>query len=407
MSRKEVLRKGYLDLLLAGKDDTDVAKVITGMRRCGKSTLMRQYMDQLRNLGVLDDHIIYANFESRDMECITDNKELNKWLAERIGKERTYVFLDEIQRVDGWEKTINSIQVDYDADVYITGSNAYLLSSELSTYIAGRYIEIRMLPLSFSEYLELNPGQRDDMFMQYLRFGGMPSLDMDRDESYLQDILNGISSTVVHKDVISRLSIRDVATFEGVMKFLMSNIGNITSRNVIAETIHTSNITVGKYLKGMKDAFLIHEALRYDIRGKKFLRTHQKYYSVDTGIRNAVLEDMGGSDVGRLLENAVYLELVRRGYTVRIGSYYDKEIDFIAIRNGRAEYYQVATSVLSDQVAEREVRILLSVPDNYRKIVLTLDTFVRDLGSGIEHRNAAEWMLTGPDRDCFGSSRTA
>ena len=397
MKRKAVIREQYLSRLEEGKDDTDVVKVVTGMRRCGKSTLMMQYMDRLRSEGVPDDHIVYTNLESRQFEDITDYKGLNDWLAERMPKGRTYVFLDEVQRVKGWERTINSLQVDYDADVYVTGSNAYLLSSDLATYISGRYVEIRMLPLSFGEFLELNPVTPEEdryrRLQQYIWTGSLPAVELDRDEQYTSDLLLGIYNTVVRKDIQTHIGVRDQTRFENIVRFVMSNIGNTTSCKNIADAVNASPNTIRRYLRALEDAFLIYRVPRYDIRGKRLLKTREKYYVADTGIRNTALGLAAGNDISRQLENLVYLELIRRGYRVTVGSYRDREVDFTAVRNGEVEYFQVTQTMLPENVYEREVRSLRDVGDNFPKTVLSLDPFLVPIGGGIKHRNIVDWLL--------------
>ena len=397
MKHRMVIREQYLARLQDGKDATDVVKVVTGMRRCGKSTLMKQYMDCLKGMGVPEDHMIYANLESMQFEDISDSKGLNDWLAERMPKDRAYVFLDEVQRIKGWEKTINSLQVDYDADVYVTGSNAYLLSSDLATYISGRYVEIKMLPLSFKEFLELNPPTADEdrnrRLQQYIWTGSLPAVELDRDEQYTSDLLLGIYNTVVRKDIQAHMGVKDQTRFENITRFVMSNIGNTTSCKNIADAVGASPNTVNRYLRALEDAFLIYKAPRFDIRGKKLLKTREKYYVADTGIRNTALGLAAGDDISRQLENLVYLELVRRGYRVMVGSYRDREVDFTAVRNGDAEYYQVTQTMLSEDVYEREVRSLRDVDDNFLKTVLSLDSFLTPIGGGIKHRNLIEWLL--------------
>lgn len=397
MKQRMVIRERYLERLQDGKDDTDIVKVVTGMRRCGKSTLMRQYIDRLKGQGVEDDHIVYANLESRQFEDITDSKALNAWLAERMPSGRTYVLLDEVQRVSGWERTINSLQVDYDADIYVTGSNAYLLSSDLATYISGRYVEIRMLPLSFREFLELNPvtpeKDRYGRLQQYIWTGSLPAVELDRDEQYTSDLLLGIYNTVVRKDIQTHIGVRDQTRFENIVRFVMSNIGNITSCKNIADAVGASPNTIRRYLRALEDAFLIYKVPRYDIRGKRLLKTREKYYVSDTGIRNTALGLAAGDDVSRQLENLVYLELIRRGYRVMVGSYRDREVDFTAVRNGEVEYFQVAQTMLPDDVREREVRSLRDVGDNFPKTVLSLDPFVVPIEGGIKHKNIVDWLL--------------
>lgn len=397
MKGRMVIREGYLGRLREGKDDTDVIKVVTGMRRCGKSTLMMQYMDLLRSEGVPEDRIVYANLESRAFDGISDHRDLNAWLAGRMPEGRAYVLLDEIQRVRGWERTVNSLQADYDADVYVTGSNAYLLSSDLATYISGRYVEIRMLPLSFGEFLELNPVTADEdrlrRLQQYIWTGSLPAVELDRDEQYTSDLLLGIYNTVVRKDVQTHIGVRDQTRFENIVRFVMSNIGNTTSCNNIAEAVGASPNTIRRYLRALEDAFLIYRVPRYDIRGRKLLKTHEKYYVADTGMRNTVLGLAAGNDISRQLENLVYLELVRRGYRVTVGSYRDREVDFTAVRDGEVEYYQVTQTMLPEDVYEREVRSLRDVGDSFPKTVLSLDAFLVPIEGGIRHRNIADWLL--------------
>ncbi len=399
MGARQVLRKGYLDRLNEGRDDTDIVKVITGIRRCGKSTLISQYMDILRQEGVPDTNILYANFESRTMNDVVTFEDLGMWVDERTGEGRMYIFLDEIQRVIGWERAINSLMVDGDNDIYITGSNAYLLSSELSTYLSGRYVEIPMLPLSFKEYLELYPTTEGEdrycRFQQYIWFGALPVVDPDRDEQFNNDLLTGINSTVINKDIQQRLDVRDFVRFTNVVRSVMSNIGNTTSSNSIAKSIDASPATVRRYIQAMEDAYLIYKVYRYDIRGGRLLKTQEKYYVADTGLRNAELGLAAGPDISRQLENIVYLELRRRGYSVTIGCYRDWEVDFTARRGGNIEYFQVTQTMMSESTYERETRSLEAVDDNFPKTVLSLDQFVQPLGKGLIHRNLIDWLLDG------------
>lgn len=401
MERREVIRRGYLRRLAMGRDDADVVKIVTGMRRCGKSTLMRQYMDVLHNDGVPDENIVYANFESAAFRSIEDSDDLDSWLSDiipRVG--RTYVLLDEIQAVRGWERSINALLVDRDVDIYITGSNAYLLSSDLSTYLSGRYVEVPMLPLSFREFLELNPADEDTdrygRLIQYIWTGSLPMVDLDRDSEYTTDLLFGVYSTVVNKDLQTHLNVKDQVRFESIVRFVMSNIGNTTSSNSISKATGTSPATVRRYLRGLEDAFLIHKVYRYDIRGKRLMKTQEKYYVADTGIRNTVLGSAAGDDLSRQIENLVYLELKRRGYRVDIGCYRDREVDFTAWRDGSVEYFQVTQTMLSEETYERETRSLLEIGDNFPKTILSLDPFVRPLGNGLNHRNIVDWLLDDP-----------
>ena len=389
----EIIRRPYLERLESGRDRTDVVKIITGMRRSGKTVLMRQFIRRLIGSGVPEDNIVYMNFESRAWEHIVTHSDLLDHISslETIG--RIYVFLDEIQRVRSWEKAVNSLQVDSDADIYITGSNAYLLSSELSTYLSGRFMELRILPLSFSEFLELHPGEKDRRFMQYLRTGSLPIVDPDGDETFEQDLLTGVFNTVLVKDVLAHTGASDASVLEDVARFLYSNVGNITSCNSISRILKEDNRQVRRYIDAMRDAFLIHKAERFDIRGKKLLDTLEKYYVSDIGMRNAVLGISSREDVSRLVENVVYLELIRRGYEVAVGKYGDTEVDFTARRGDDVEYYQVTLSMISESAYEREVRPFRLIRDSYPKTVLSMDSFLMGIPDGIRHRNVIDWLL--------------
>lgn len=393
----DVLRRVYLKRLESGKDRTDTVKIITGMRRCGKTTLMKQYISLLISSGVPEDRIISFNFESKETEHIQDYADLLREIGSRKG--RFYVFLDEVQRIDKWEKAVNSLQVDYDADIYITGSNAYLLSSELSTYISGRYVEVKMLPLSFAEFLELHPGSKEERFMQYIRYGSLPVVNPDADESFERDHLIGIFNTILIKDVLRHAGSTDSSVLEDVSRFLFSNIGNTTSCNNIAKILKEDNRKIRKYLDALQESYLIHKAERYDIRGRKLLDTMEKYYVSDTGIRNAVLGISSREDISRQIENIVYLELIRRGYEVYVGKYGDNEVDFTARKGSDIEYYQVTMSMLPDDVYEREVRSLKMIRDSRLKTVLSMDNFLTDLPDGMKHRNVIEWLLG--DGECI------
>ena len=390
----EVQRRMYLDRLESGRDRPDTVKVVTGMRRCGKTVLMRQFMDRLRSSGVPDERIAYLNFESRSLAHVDGWEGILDEISARADTSgRVYVFLDEVQRVSGWEKAVNSLQTDFDADVYVTGSNAYLLSSDLATYISGRYMELRMLPLSFAEFLELHPGEEEARFMQYIRTGSVPSIDPDADEAFERDHLIGLFNTVLLRDVLRNVDNGDASVLEDVARFLYSNVGNITSCNNIAGAIKKSNRDVRKYLDALGRAFLIYKAERYDIRGRKLLDTLEKYYVSDTGMRNAVLGISSREDISRQVENIVYLELLRRGYEVCVGKYGDTEVDFTARRGDDVEYYQVTLSMLSDETYSREVRPLRLIRDSRPKTVLSMDRFLADIPDGIRHENVISWLL--------------
>ena len=389
----EIIRRLYLDRLKSGRDRTDVVKVITGMRRSGKTVLMRQFIRELKDSGIPDDRVVYMNFESRDWERVSTHSDLLDHISSLGIEGRIYVFLDEIQRVQSWERAVNSLQVDFDADVYITGSNAYLLSSDLSTYISGRYMELRILPLSFSEFLELHPGEKDMRFMQYLRTGSLPIVDPDGDETFEQDLLTGVFNTVLVKDILEHTGSSDASVLLDVARFLYSNVGNVTSCNSIARTLREDNRQVRRYLDSMADSFLIYKAERYDIRGKRLLDTLEKYYVSDTGMRNAVLGISSREDISRLVENVVYLELIRRGYEVAVGKYGDTEVDFTARRGNVVEYYQVTLSMISESTYNREIRPFELIRDSHPKTVLSMDRFLIDIPDGIRHVNVIDWLL--------------
>ena len=399
ISENKVLREDCLRTLRSGKDVTHTVKIVTGARRCGKSTAMRQYIDELKRSGISSDRIFLFDIESKEYENVKDFRDLNAAVASKITtKDRVYVFFDEPQKVDGWERTINSLMVDYDADIYITGSNAYLLSSELATYMSGRYIEIKMLPLSFKEYLELHPPNEkkniDVRFAEYMQYGSLPIIDPDtEDKEFVNGQIEGVYNTVLVKDVLKRLKPKDIVPLENVSRYLYSNVGNLTNTFNISKNSGITPTTVGSYVKALGDAYLFYKVQRYDVKGKRILKSSEKYYASDTGMRNIVLGDVG-SDTGRLLENVVFLELIRRGYMVSVGSYRDLEIDFTVRKSGiGTEYFQVTESLIHTNSAEREIRSLDSVKDHCQKTILSLDKMLKSPGNGIRHLNVINWLL--------------
>lgn len=391
----QVLRKDYLSLLEAGKDENTVVKVITGMRRSGKSTLMNQFIEKLKAAGVSDDRIFLINFEMAEYQYINDRTILNKWILDNIPKEgQCYVFLDEIQNVNDWEMSVSALQIMPNCDVYITGSNSKMLSSELSTHISGRYTEVKVLPLSFSEYLELHPSDdKDSRFRDYLRYGGLPVVNPDSDRTFIEGLLEGIFNTVLVKDVLYRLKTDDVSKITAIAKFLYSNIGNITNIDNIATETGISNPTVSKYVEEMSKAFLFYYAEKYDIVGKKILKTNGKFYASDLGMRNVIIGLGLARDISKPLENVVFMELLRRGYEVRIGSYRDWEVDFTAIGPDGVEYYQICETMLSDDTYKRESRPFKAIKDNCPKTILTLDKFGLGRDDGIKIVNLVDWLL--------------
>lgn len=389
-----IVRERYMDMLRAGRGLTDVVKVVTGMRRAGKSTLLEMFRDELVGSGTSPEDIVWINFETFEYNSIADNKALDTVLIDLIGRSGDKcVFLDEIQNVKGWEKSVSALINTKRCDVYITGSNSRMLSSDLVTHIAGRFVEISVLPLSFAEYMELHPGDREARFESFLRFGGLPEMDPDRGEAFCRDQLTGIFNTVLVKDVMSRLGIGDSTTLEAIARFLYTNIGNVTNTDNIAKALKMGNDTVDRYMSKLIDAFLFYHSERYDIVGKRVLTTNGKYYASDLGLRDSALLGAGGTDISRPLENVVYLELLRRGYVVRVGSFRDREVDFTAIRDGVTEYYQVCLTMMDPDTRRRETRSLESISDNYRKTVLTMDRFGLGDEGGITIANVLDWLL--------------
>ncbi len=388
-----VRRDGYLSLLHECKDAVSVVKVITGMRRCGKSTLLDQFAEDLRNDGVDEDRIFHMNFESFEGQETVSGDELRAMLRSLPKDRISYVLLDEVQDVDGWEMIVAALEAEKRFDVYITGSNSDMLSTDLATHLSGRYIEIKVLPLSFKEYLQLHPGDRESRFDQYLRYGGLPDSDPDRGERFCRGYLEGVFSTILVKDVLSRLKTDDIGRIGSIARFLYSNIGNVTNRSAISKGTGLNQATVDRYVEGMEDALLFHHADRYDIVGKRLLSTNGKYYASDVGMRNTAISGKGVQDLGRTIENVVYLELIRRGYDVRTGSYRDKEVDFSAVKGDETEYFQVTETMLAEDTRDREMRPLRSIRDSFPKTVLTLDRFGLGNYEGIKAINIIDWLL--------------
>ena len=397
-----VIRENYLNTLIDAKD-TEFIKVITGVRRSGKSTLLLMYKEYLLNNNVAEERIIHINFESAIYDYIRDYKDLYEEIKNKLSKEKTYILLDEVQNVNEWEKAINSLNVDFDVDIYITGSNAYLLSSELATLLSGRYIEIKMYSLSFKEYLKFNNydiSNIEEKFFEYLKYGGLPAITQIKDKNNLvMAYLNDIYNSIVKKDIVERNSIKDIALLENIVKYVSSNIGSSISANKISDYLNSNKIaeksnhlTVDNYLKMLENAFIVYKADRSDIRSKSLLKTLGKYYIADTGLRNIIL-GFRNIDEGHLLENVVYLELLRRGYRVNIGKTLDYEVDFIAENPDEIKYYQVTQSLKESSVLERELRSLESIQDNYEKIILTMDRSINKDYNGIKVNNIIDFLL--------------
>ena len=393
----------YLNQLIQFKDKK-LIKVITGLRRSGKSTLLSLFENHLITSGVDRNNIIRMNFESFEFDEITNYKELHTYINERIldPNKRHYILLDEVQQVFSWERVINSFLVDANVDIYITGSNAYLLSSELSTLLSGRYVEIKMQPLSFKEYFEFLDSDKEmslqEKFNQYLEYGGLPTIvELLDNPDTIGPFLEGIYNTVLMKDVIERNGVRDAALLESILKFIAANIGSIVSTKKISDYLtssgrKTTSDTIDNYLKMLENAFIIYKANRYDLKGKMFLKTLEKYYIVDIGIRNKLI-GLRNTDYGHVLENIVYLELLRRGYEVTIGKIGSLEVDFVASKPNEKIYYQVSATIMDEKTRERELRPLESISDNYPKYILTMDKTVFNDYSGIRVKNIIDFLL--------------
>lgn len=404
-----VQRIEYLNVLKNWKDE-QVIKVITGIRRCGKSTLLTLYQDYLRTQGITEDQIISINFEELENESLLDYKALYDHIKQRLHAEKTtYIFLDEIQRVADFQKTVDSLYVKKNIDIYITGSNAYLLSGELATLLSGRYIEINMLPLSFAEFCEIKGGNdKDPLLSEYMRNGSLPYVAMLDGSSEKADMyLEGIYNTIIVKDIEDRQKrkeqdpnkrkITDIALLKNISKFLASSVGNPISIKSIADYITSSGRsvsynTVDDYVEALVEPYIFYPVERYDVLGKQLLKTNQKMYIVDLGIRRHLLPRKK-YDLGFSLENVVFLELLRRGYEVSIGKVGTTEIDFVARKNDNVYYYQVTASMVEESTFEREMAPLRNINDNYPKTVITLDRFTLGNYEGIQVVNAIDWLL--------------
>ena len=390
----------YLEELKRWKDK-NLIKVITGIRRCGKSTLFEQFINYLKNNNVENEQIIYINLEDADYD-FKDYKELYSYINNQINsKKKYYIFLDEVQNVVNFQKAVDSLYIKKNIDLYITGSNAYLLSGELATLLSGRCIEIKMSPLSFKEYVSAFEDKNYyQLFLDYMKNGGMPGniSILKSNPNDIDKYLDGIFSTVVYKDIISRNNITDKMLLESILKFIFDSIGSPISTKKISDTltskgIPTSNHTVENYITAFLESFLIYKAERFDVKGKNLLARDYKYYVVDTGLRSYLLGKKSASDMGHILENIVYLELLRRGYKVYVGKVDDLEIDFVAENRDGLVYYQVALTVRDNDVLNRELKSLQKTGDYYPKILLTLDMDLESDYNGITKINIVDWLL--------------
>lgn len=391
-----VERKQYMDKIKKLQNQ-QIIKVVTGVRRCGKSTLLKQFQEYLLKSGVNPEQIIAINFEDVANEHLLDYHALHDYVTERLSPHKmTYIFLDEIQAVPDFQRAVDSLFIREGTDIYITGSNAHMLSGELATLLSGRYIEIPMLPLSFAEYLELSGLDKRTAWQNYFQYGGFPYAVQITDAEIRADYLLGIYHTVLLKDVAARKRINDIGLLESVVKFLFDNIGNIVSSKKIADSLtsfgrKTTPITAENYVTALSDAFILYKAERYDVHGKRHLKSLEKYYAVDMGLRRLLLGNRR-QDIGHILENIVYLELIRRGYKVSIGKVGDLEIDFVVEHNGEKVYYQVSATVINEETFEREITPLKHVHDNYPKYIITMDELPMD-EDGIKIINVIDFLL--------------
>ena len=403
-------RPEYLQQLIENQD-VDLVKIVTGIRRCGKSSLLDLFHQHLLGSGVAESHIIHMNLESLRYRSLSDYLAFYDYVSERISAEgKTYLIFDELQAVEHWEKAIESFRLDFDVDIYITGSNAYLLSAEFSTLLSGRYVEIRMLPLSFKEFLTFycfdTSVTLEEKFQKYLQFGGMPILrEYQFNEARSNQALEGIYATVVLRDILQRNSQSDQAMLQKIMLFLCSNIGSITSPNSIGNVLsgegdiqrgkgkNVAGKTVERYISMLRNAYIFYSVGRYDVKGKQLLKTMEKNYIIDMGFRNMLL---GYRDVdrGHILENVVFLELLRRDYRIYIGKIGEAEIDFVAEKPNDKQYIQVTESMQIPETRERELRPLRMIPDNYEKLVLSMDRNFINSYDGIKSLNLIDWLLS-------------
>lgn len=396
-----IARIDYINYLNKFKD-MPLIKVISGVRRCGKSTLFLQYIEHLKSNNIDDDHIIFINFEDLEYEEYTNYKTLYNYLNKRIiDSKKYYIFLDEIQNVEKYEKTVDSLLIKGNCDIYITGSNAYMLSSELSTLLSGRYIEIKMFPLSFKEYVsyykDVN-NNYEDLFNKYINSSSYPFSINFKEENLLNKYLEDIYNSIIIKDISLRIKKLDISLLHRIVKFMFDSIGSILSINNIANKLTSDgykvdNKTVSKYIEVLIESMLFYKVERYDIKGKNILSSLEKYYVVDIGIRQIKL-GRNHTDLGHIIENIVYLELMRRNYNVYIGYFTNAEIDFVAIKNGEIEYYQVCLSLLNEEVLKREVKSLKMINDNYPKYIISMDKVGTNYNiDGIKHINLIDWLM--------------
>lgn len=394
-------RKNYITTLERWKDKR-IIKVVTGIRRCGKSTLLKMFSEKLQAEGIDNRQIQSINFEDIANEPYLDYRELHRHIKQNlVAGEMNYLFFDEIQMVDDFPKAINSLFLLDNVDIYVTGSNAYMLSGEIATMLTGRYVEIKMLPLSFKEYVSDKSQATqsiEKLYRNYIEYGAFPYVQqLSEDRTLIDEYLTGIYSTIVLKDIVARRKISDVMILESLVRFLADNIGNVTSTKRISDALtsngrKTSPHTVENHISALTASYIFYPVARYDVKGMQYLKTGQKYYLADVGLRHIIIGTKTG-DLGHILENVVYLELVRRGNEVYVGKNGDTEIDFIAIKGNNKEYYQVSLSVRDENTLKRELTPLQNITDNYPKTLLTLDNDPMVSHKGIRQVYALDWLL--------------
>lgn len=398
-----IQRNNYLDFLKRHKDKK-IIKVVSGIRRCGKSTLFQLFREELLKEGVSKENIISINFEDLDYEYLQDYHALYKYVCEHMQPSgMNYIFLDEIQHVPEFEKAVDSLFIKDNADVYITGSNAYFMSGELATVLSGRYVELKMLPLSFKEFYEasnlsLNHSP-SEIYEKYLTDSSFPyTIQISGKQTDIKEYLNGIFNSVILKDVVGRLRISDVKMLQSLIKYVFANVGSLLSVNKISKSMTSfgrkiDNKTVERYLTGLLDSLLIYQADRFDVKGKELLKLNSKYYVADAALRYLIV-GRKGLDTGHILENVIYLELVRRGYEVYVGALKNGEIDFVAKKSDGLCYFQVSESTIDESTLKRELQPLMNLDDNYPKYLLTLDEINAEADyDGIRKMNALKWLL--------------
>jgi predicted AAA+ superfamily ATPase len=400
MAMKRISREAYMNKLISLRDK-QIIKIVTGVRRCGKSTLMEMFQEYLLSVGVKAENVITINFEDFDNVELRDPRKLYAYIEECLTKDGiTYVFFDEIQHVKDFPDVVNSLFIKPNVDLYLTGSNAYMLSSEIATLISGRYVEISMLPLSFKEYVE-STGSRNELARKYTEYVSNSSfpytVELKDNAGLVNDYLSGIYNTIVLKDIVTRKKISDAMMLESVIQFAFDNIGNVLSTKKIADTMTTVGRkidvkTVEKYLQALQESFILYQVKRYNIKGRQQLKSMAKFYVVDVGLRRMLLGSRS-VDVGHILENIVYLELIRRGNEVFVGKVYDMEVDFVAMDVNGTNYYQVAATVREEKTLERELKSLRALNDAYPKTLLTLDDDPEADYDGIKRRNVLDWLM--------------